>query len=157
MIQEIDIKELTLLERNPRRIKAEQMEKLIESLKTDPDYLKRRPVLVNRVNDVLTVYAGNQRVKAAKKLKWKTIPCIIDDDLDEKTLKERIVKDNKTYGEFDYDALANEFDVNMLLEAGFTFDDLHLDAMKSALDIHEEPKEEKEKHQKECPNCGYVL
>lgn len=123
----IKISDLTLLEKNPRKITAESMEKLVKSLKDDPEFFDRRPCLVNDVNGILTVYAGNQRIRAAKKLKWKDVPCIVDKDLPEEMMKDRIVKDNKTYGEFDFEMLANEFDIEKLLDAGFTPEELHID------------------------------
>jgi DNA modification methylase len=123
----IPLKNLTLLEKNPRKINAEQMAKLEKSLTDDPSFLERRPVLVNKVNDVHIVYAGNQRVRAAKKLKWKDIPCIVDENLSDDVMKDRVIKDNKTFGEFDFEMLANEFDIEKLLDAGFTPEELHID------------------------------
>src|SRR5438132_1239365 len=95
------IKQLTLLEKNPRTISKDQFDKLVLSLKNDPAYLWNRPVLVNKVKDTLTVYAGNQRVQAAKKLKWTKIPCIIEENLPEELIKERIIKDNAHMGRND--------------------------------------------------------
>lgn len=123
-IVQVPIKDLTLLERNPRKITKDQMEKLCKSIKSDPDFLYNRPVLVNDKEGKLTVYAGNQRVRAAQKLKWKEIPCIIEKNISEEIIKERIIKDNKTYGEFDFDILANEWDTDLLLDAGFSADEL---------------------------------
>lgn len=123
-IVHLNISDLKLLKNNPRKISKDQMDKLCESLKNDPDFFINRPCLVNEKDDVLEVYAGNQRVRAAKKLKWKKVPCIIEKDLSEHIVKERIIKDNKTYGEFDYEILANEWDVDLLLDAGFTPEEL---------------------------------
>lgn len=126
-IIKISIKDLTILEKNPRKINAEQMQKLEKSLTDDPDFLFKRPVLVNFKDDKHIVYAGNQRVRAAKKLKWKDIPCIVDENLSDEIMKDRIIKDNKTFGEFDFEMLANEFDIEKLLDAGFTPEELHID------------------------------
>lgn len=132
----IKISKLKLLDRNPRRITKEQMDKLCRSIEADPNFLQCRPVLVNclhvevskgdlvRYDEILHVYAGNQRVRAAKKLGMKEIPCIVEYDLDKETVKKRMVQDNKTYGEWDWDILANEFDIEMLLDSGFTADEL---------------------------------
>ncbi len=139
-IQELYIRDLTLLERNPRRITKDQMEKLCKSLKSDPDFLQNRPVLVHEKDGQFNVYAGNQRVKAAKKLGWKTIPCIVESGLSEERIKERVLKDNKTFGEFDFDILANEWDVDMLLECGFNVDEL----VGSIQEIEPEPEDESE-------------
>lgn len=133
-IQEISITKLHLLEKNPRRISKEQMDKLVESLENDPDFLLKRPVLVNLKDGKHQVYAGNQRVMAAKKLKWKTIPCIIDVDLDDSLMKSRIIKDNKTFGEFDFDILANEWDLENLTKWGFTENELGFDIKEEEFD-----------------------
>jgi DNA modification methylase len=126
-IKKVPISKLSLLERNPRKISGDQMQKLVESLQSDPDFFNNRPCLVNEKDGKLIVYAGNQRIRAAKKLKWKEVPCIVEQNLDDELMKDRIVKDNKTYGEFDYDILANEFDLDKLIAAGFTHEELQLD------------------------------
>ena len=68
MIETIEIKKLKLLERNPRSITKAQLEKCKDSLMRDPDFLDQRPILVNVIDGVYHVYAGNMRVRAAKKL-----------------------------------------------------------------------------------------
>ena len=103
------------------------MDKLVKSLKEDPGFFDRRPCLINETKDTLIVYAGNQRIRAAKKLKWDSVPCIIDKDLPEEIMKDRVMKDNKTFGEFDFEILGNEFDIEKLLDAGFTPEELHID------------------------------
>lgn len=157
IIEEVEIKKLTLLEKNPRKISKEQMNKLIVSLETDPDFLHARPILINRLTEVgkLIVYAGNQRVQAAKKLKWKTIPCIIEDDLKEEVMNRRTILDNKSFGEFDYDMLANEFEIDMLLECGLELKDLGSfnDTVDEITPKSEEKADKKKNH--ECPSCGY--
>ena len=153
---DIPIAQLTSLENNPRRITKDQMAKLEKSLKDDPGFLKCRPILVNAYTDeqgnvINQVYAGNQRVKAAKKLKWKSVPCLVEIGLNDDLMKSRAIKDNKTYGEFDFDILGNEWDTELLLDCGFTESQLHLD-----LQVNEVPtKEKKEKSKKCCPSCGH--
>lgn len=155
-IVQLPIKGLKLLENNPRKITKDQFMKLCESIKTDPDYFSNRPCLVNQVGATFTVYAGNQRVKAAKQLGWKTVPCIIEKDLKEDVVTSRIIKDNKNYGTFDFDILANLYEVDMLLDAGFTAEELvgTIDEIK-AEEIEEKPK--KEDSLKKCPHCDGIL
>jgi ParB-like chromosome segregation protein Spo0J len=145
----IDIKHLKLLENNPRKISKDQMDKLKKSLDSDPLFLDARPVLVNQVDGNYFVYAGNQRVTAAKKLGWKQIKCHIDNDIPEETIKRRIIADNAHFGTWDFDILANEFDLPTLLDCGLTEDMLHLN-----LEL-DEPAKPKAKKLKECPNCGH--
>jgi DNA modification methylase len=150
-IQRIKISDLTLLEKNPRTITKDAMDKLVKSLKDDPGFFDRRPCLVNETKDSLIVYAGNQRVRAAKKLKWDSVPCIIDKDLPDEIMKDRIIKDNKTYGEFDFEMLANEFDIEKLLDAGFSPEELHIDIQdlgsteEEESEVLEPPKDPKTK------------
>jgi len=145
----ISIKDLVLLENNPRTITKTEMTKLCDSLINDPNFLQGRPVLVNRIDGINYVYAGNQRVQAAKKLKWKEIYCSIEDNLSDELLKERILKDNRHSGEWDYDILSNQYDLDVLIECGFTPEELHI-----GLDIKEDkPKDENDESCK-CPTCG---
>ena len=151
----VKISDLTLLENNPRKINKDQFEKLCNSIKNDPEFLFLRPCLVHDDNGKLVVYAGNQRVNAAKKLKWKEIPCIVDKNLSPEIIKERIIKDNKHYGEFDFDILANEFDIDTLIDAGFYANELIGNI--EAEEIESEEHEEKEPKCKLCPKCGFDL
>ena len=153
------ISQLILDKQNPRKIDKQQFEKLIQSLKDDPEFIEKRPILVNRkthehgqFEHELHVYAGNQRVKAAKKLGWKQIPCIIDDDLSPEIIKQRIIKDNAHMGEHDWDILGNEFDIETLLMAGLTENDLQL---KFDIDNDTGDKQNKKKKLTECPKCGH--
>lgn len=149
----ISIDELTLLENNPRKITEDQFKKLCKSLKEDPQFFELRPCLVNKRGDELIVYAGNQRVRAAKKLGWHQVPCMVDDNLSESRMKSRVAKDNKTYGNWDYDLLLSDFDEDVLIDAGFLEieltgpEDIDLDLKKVT----------KDKKQKTCPSCGELL
>lgn len=149
-IKRIEIQYLKLLEDNPRTITKESLESLCNSIKQDPDMLWRRPVLVNDVEGSLTVYAGNQRVIAAKWIGWTTIPCIVDKDLPQEIIKHRILIDNRHSGEWDYDLLANAFSMDDLFSAGFTPEELELDMKDS--DPSEKPNEAHK-----CESCGRKL
>lgn len=153
-IEEIEIKKLKMLENNPRKISNEQLANLCKSIESDPHFLYLRPILANhntRTGEYI-VYAGNQRVRAAKRLKMKTIPCIVEIDIPEEKMKERTIKDNKTYGEFDFDMLANEWDTDLLFNSGFEAKDL---AFYQENIINMEEDEEKPKKTTICPSCGH--
>lgn len=128
-------------ERNPRRISKEQFEKLCNNIKADPDFFNARPLLVNKIGKDHIVYAGNQRLRAAHKLKLDKVPCVIASDLPESLMKKRLVLDNITHGEFDYDLLASEFDMNELLELGMQEKDLEIFNIQ---DIEPEAEDESE-------------
>lgn len=147
--EEIPISKLILSEKNPRKITSEQMQKLQNSLENDPQFLYARPICVNMVDGKYYVYAGNQRVRAAKKLGWNKIKCHLSHNLSQEMIQSRMIKDNKTYGEFDYDALANEYHINDLLDFGFRIEELH--------GMVEEPGSKDKKKDKliRCPNCNH--
>ena len=155
----IKISRLKLLEKNPRRITKEQMDKLCRSIENDPTFIECRPVLVNCIyiedEPYLHVYAGNQRVRAAKKLGMKEIPCIVEYDLSEEVIKKRIIQDNKTYGEFDFDELANMWDIELLIECGFKPEELLGSLSNISDDARVEKSKEEEK--KVCETCGKKL
>lgn len=126
MLVYLPIKRLKNHERNPRKITAEAMEKLCVNMKLDPDFLERRPVLcyLDEKGKDYIVYAGNQRLRAAKKLGWSEIACIVDEYPDLGTIKRRIIIDNKSSGDWDYDILSADYEVEELFDLGFNEKDL---------------------------------
>lgn len=152
-ILKLKISTLKLLEKNPRKIDKDKFHQLCSSLEKDPGFLDNRPILIHKIGDDLNVYAGNQRVRAAKKLGWKEVPCIVEEHLSEEIIKNRIIKDNLHSGEWDYDLLANEWPIETLLGAGFDPEDL----IGKVTEIDLDDKPEKEKKTKSCPHCGADL
>lgn len=155
MKQDFPVKKLKLLKRNPRKISKQQFQNLCNSLQNDPDFLQKRPVLVNLIDGNYNVYAGNQRVRAAKKLGWKTIPCDIDENIDEKTMKKRILQDNLSFGEFDFDIISSDYEIPDLLDMGFSQEELSIDidTINAAENLEDEDSEDEIKLNK-CPECG---
>lgn len=155
-ISYINIKQLSLLESNPRKITKAQFQKLCKSLEDDSSFFDCRPCLVNHITDTgkMLVYAGNQRLQAAKKLGWKEVPCIVDENLSEEVMKARIVKDNAHYGEFDWDILGNEYDFDVLLDCGLLEKDL-IGKFEEISVVEEKEKKKKEDKLKMCPSCGH--
>lgn len=153
-IQHLPIKSLQTLENNPRTIDKEQFAKLLKSLQEDPTFFECRPCLVNLEPDgTKRIYAGHQRLKAAKKLGWKQVPCVVSSNLDEKVMQERIIKDNMHYGEFDLDLAFSLFEVDTLLSAGFTNEQL-TGEFDNIENLEEKPKK-KSKSISICPQCGF--
>lgn len=151
-VQFIDIKELNLSDGNPRKIDRNQFAKLCDSITEDPDFLLARPVLAQQIDGKIWVYAGNQRVRAAKKLGWKKIPCIIDSNVPEQLIKRRVVADNVHHGEWDFDILSGLYDPIELLSIGMLENDLHLDLGNDIKKIDDDENE-----CNNCPECGQKL
>jgi DNA modification methylase len=145
-IQDIPIADLTHADNNPRKITKDQFAKLVENIEKDPAFFRARPCLANRTSSGLIVYAGNQRLRAAKKLGWKEVPCIVDDDLDDAIIKKRAILDNIHHGEFDWDIMANEFSPIELLDLGMLPDEMGFDTSENITEIlsEDDPEDEVE-------------
>jgi ParB-like chromosome segregation protein Spo0J len=119
MVNKVKISQIKSNPNNPRLIKDDKFYKLVKSLEEDPDFCNVRPVVVNK--DMI-VLGGNMRLKAAKELGWKEIPCEIVDWSEDKQ-RAFTIKDNVGYGEWDWDMLANEWDAEQLNEWGLDVPD----------------------------------
>lgn len=100
---------------NPRLIKDDKFKKLVQSIKDFPKMLELRPIVVN---DDMVVLGGNMRLKACKEVGLKEVPIIKASELTEDQQREFIVKDNVGFGEWDWDMIANEWDIEQLTEWG---------------------------------------
>jgi len=121
MIQKIKVSEIRPNPNNPRVIKDDKFKKLLKSITDFPQMLELRPIVVN---DDMIVLGGNMRLKALEHLGIEETYIIKAKDLTDKQEQEFIIKDNVGYGEWDWDQLANEWDVEDLDEWGL---DLPLD------------------------------
>ncbi len=99
---------------NPRLIKDDKFQKLVQSLKDFPEMAKVRPIIVNQD---FVVLGGNMRLKAMKEARWKEVPVQVV-DWSEQQQKEFIIKDNVGFGEWEWDMLANEWDADDLEKWG---------------------------------------
>ena len=111
----VKIKEVKANPSNPRVIKNDKFKKLVNSIKEFPQMLEIRPIVVNEENIVL---GGNMRLKACKEAGLKEVHIIKASNLTEEQQREFIVKDNVGFGEWDWDLLANDWDVDKLDEWG---------------------------------------
>ena len=109
------LSELKKLSNNPRIIKKDDMERLKKSIKNNPDYFEARPIILSNRTGELVILAGNQRYEAAKALK---VPTFLLEGLTEDREREIIIRDNVSNGDWDMDALANEWDIDLLQEWG---------------------------------------
>lgn len=114
--------------KNPRVIKDGKFQKLVKSIQEFPDMLNKRPLIVfTDVDGKYCVLGGNMRLKALNELKFKEIPVIVADEWTEEQKHEFLIKDNVGFGEWDWDSLANEWDVEKLddwgLDVPITLDD----------------------------------
>jgi DNA modification methylase len=115
----LKISEIKPNPQNPRTIKDDNFKKLVQSIKDFPEMLDARPLVINKDNIIL---GGNMRFKASKEAGLKEVPVKIVDWSEEKQ-REFIIKDNISGGDWDWDQLANEWDVQDLDEWGLDVPD----------------------------------
>jgi ParB-like chromosome segregation protein Spo0J len=114
-ILQTSIKDIKPNPSNPRLIKDDKFKKLVQSIKDFPEMLEMRPIVVNDDNIVL---GGNMRLKACQEAGLKVIPVIKASELSEEKQREFIIKDNVGFGEWDWQLIANEWDVDQVTEWG---------------------------------------
>jgi hypothetical protein len=114
-MERVDIRQVRSNPDNPRFIKGDKFEKLVKSIREFPQMLELRPIVVNK--DMI-VLGGNMRLKACEEAGIEQVPIIFADNLTEEQQKEFIIKDNSSFGEWDWDLLANEWDTEQLIDWG---------------------------------------
>jgi len=114
MIKKVKITEVISNPNNPRLIKDDKFKKLVKSIQDFPDMLNVRPIVVNKD---MVVLGGNMRLKAIKEAGIKEINVEIV-DWNEQQQKEFIIKDNASFGEWDWSDLANNWDSEELTDWG---------------------------------------
>lgn len=105
--------QLGWLPRNPRQWTRDDINLTKQSLERDPDFQEDKPILVTPLDKKLLVFAGNLRTTAAKEMKLQTFEAIHyvpESDEDRETIKRRAMLDNGSFGSWDTDVLANEWD-----------------------------------------------
>ena len=137
----VKITEIQKNPNNPRLIKDNKFEKLVQSIKEFPEMLNLRPIVVN---NEMVVLGGNMRLSACKEAGLKNVPIIKAENLTEDQQKEFIIKDNVSFGEWDWDMLGNEWEVTELVDWGLDIPNFYPDEVLKAEedDFDAKPPEE---------------
>ena len=116
-----DVDSIIFAEYNPRQLTKDQHKDLKDSIQR---FGLVDPLIINKHEERENILVGgHQRLRIAKELGYKEVPCVeVELPLDKE--KELNIRLNKNTGEWDFDALANYFDVGELTEWGFTDDEL---------------------------------
>jgi len=145
-IQKRAIKDLKPFPKNPRSISGHDAKHLQQKL--EKYGLIDKPVITK---DGMII-GGHQRITLLKKMGHKEVDCEVPDrELSEEDIEDLNLGLNRVHGDFDYDILANQFEIERLIKAGFKEEEL---AIGNVDDItSEEPSKGKKK--KSCPNYGH--
>ena len=127
-IEKIEINKLKPATYNPRKITKKQYDDIKVSIKR---FGLVDPIIINHN---MTIIGGHQRYQVCKELKYTDIDCVVL-NLNKEEERELNIRLNKSSGEFDMDILANEFDIDNLVDWGFKHIDLGLNIDKIQQDL----------------------
>jgi DNA modification methylase len=136
-IQSTAITEIQLNPNNPRVIKDDKFKKLVKSIQEFPQMLEIRPIVVN---DQMVVLGGNMRLKACIEAGLTEVPVIKASSLTPEQQNEFIIKDNVGFGEWEWDVLANEWDVEKLTQWGLDIPDYEPKVLEAEEDDFSAPE-----------------
>lgn len=103
---------------NPRFITDDEYRALVESLRTD-NLTGVLQVKVYQYNGEWIVLDGNMRLRALQELRIEQVQClIVPDGTDERTLRKIVLNSNSNFGQWDWDLLGNDWDMDELDAAG---------------------------------------
>ena len=145
------VSELIPYENNPRK-NDEAVDYVAKSIS---EFGFKVPIVIDKDN---VVVAGHTRLKAAKQLKIKEVPCIVANDLTDEQVKAFRLADNKVSerASWDYDLLDIELnDITGLDMEDFGFIEHTID-WDSIDEISEKNYEKPESGKLRCPLCNGV-
>ena len=121
---------------NPRQWTRMDLDSLKKSIEETPELLEARGCIAVPHEGRFVVLGGNMRLSACRELGMKEIPCyVFPDSTPVAKLKEIVIKDNGSFGAWDFDMLANEWSDLALSDFGVQIPE----------DWTEETKEKEEK------------
>jgi hypothetical protein len=143
--------------KNPRLITEASFRKLVASLEEFPQMMELRPIVIDEDGIVL---GGNMRLQALAYLGHEDIP---DNwvrqitGLTDKQKREFVIKDNASFGEWDWDILANEW--SDLPLNNWTIEIPSFDFTGDADKLGGEQEETTKRNPNAiiCPSCGYEI
>lgn len=95
---------------NPRQWTKSDVERIAASLKETPELFEARPIIAVPHGGKYVILGGNLRYEGARHNKEKEVPvAVVPEDTPIDKMKEIVVKDNGSFGAWDYDTLANEW------------------------------------------------
>ena len=103
--------------------------------------LNKRPLVCFTDTDgKYVVLGGNMRLKAAKDLGLKELPVILADEWTEEQKAEFLIKDNVGFGEWEWEQLKTEWDVEKLTDWGLEIPDFKIEEAEAVEDDFDVPE-----------------
>jgi ParB-like chromosome segregation protein Spo0J len=114
-IKMVKIDKLKINPSNPRVIKDYKYKKLLKSITEFPEMLMLRPIVVD---NEMVILGGNQRYRACQEAGLKEVPIILVSELSQEQIDRFVITDNVSFGDWDYDILANNWDSELIDASG---------------------------------------
>jgi DNA modification methylase len=113
---------------NPRTINKDNFAKLKQSIVDNPEMLQLRELIVYPHNNDYVVIGGNMRLEAMKSLGYSECVCkVLDENTSIDNLRAYLIKDNTTGGDWDFDMLANDWELDLLNSWGVDIPQLNVE------------------------------
>jgi DNA modification methylase len=138
-MQWVKLSEVKANPNNPRVIRDEKFAKLKQSIIDFPEMLEKRPLVCYTEGEKYIVLGGNMRLKALSDIGAKEIPIILADEWTEEQRAQFLIKDNVGFGEWDWNALANEWDADKLSDWGLDLPPMDAIELEAEEDDYEIP------------------
>lgn len=157
---------------NPRQIKDVRFANLKRSIEKFPEMLKIREIVVFPFEGRYVAIGGNMRLRAVIELGYEKVPAkVLPADFPIEKLKEFALLDNGDFGEWDWDALANQWSDLDLEAFGLDVPDIEAftpnldpefshrqitaeDIAKTRLDLEQNFKDPEKYVEVICPHCA---
>ena len=147
-----EINSLIFAEYNPRQLTKDQYQNLKDSISR---FGLVDPIIVNSNKDRKNIIVGgHQRVKVAKYMDIEFVP-VLEVDLTYEKERELNIRLNKNTGEWDMDILANNFDMEELIDFGFNDEDLKIFNEEHWKEPVQKEYDENIETDNKCPKCEH--
>lgn len=138
------VSDLKGMKNNPRKLGKHDADHLQKSLEK---FGQCEPVVINADG---TIIGGHQRVRTLKKIGKKEVDVYVPNiPLSDQEINELNIRLNRNAGEWDFDILANDWDLDELLSWGFTQEDFSIDV--DVIDEKEESESCEQMHPPKDP------
>ena len=142
--------------KNPRYLKGDEHDKLKKSLKDSPELLQYKPLMVWATeNNSFVVVCGNMRLRICQELHnegvegFDSLPCfVLNKEVPIAKIKEYAIKDNVQAGNWDWDELGNNWEVDDLeawgVDCSFLTDTMPVEEMSERKETEDDDYDENE-------------